>query len=320
MRIIRPIPYENPHNEFIDLYLTSLRQKSFRIVTFKWWKIRSLTQRNIDFHLHWPEAVYRDTLFLFSLFKALRFIVFFYIHKLNGNKWYFFVHNIVPHEDTDYFKRKMHSIVFRILLKSSNRVIGLSENTIAEIHNTFEVSVDDKYSCIEHFLYPIDKIASVSESSNYLKRKINFKYILTFHSEKRQKGIKQLIQEFPLECDCKLIIVGSQFQSNNDNIIQIKDFPNTEIFNSLINNSMGVILNYDRITTSGMYFHCLSLNKMSIVPKLDFFIKTSSANMSIFYDMPLTRIKLESIIEDLNNTRFRIDRMFNTVDDFTSKI
>ena len=317
---IRSIPYINPNNDFIDLYLSELRSQDIETVNFKWWKINSLKQRNIFFHLHWPEAVYRDDYFLLSLFKAIRFVLFFYLHKFNKNKWIFFLHNVIPHEDTGYFKNKINLFIFRILLKGSDRVIGLSKNTISEAQNRYKISIENKYTFIEHFLYPINKIASNSELSLYLNQNINFDYILTFHSDKRKKGTEILIQEFPKENDCKLIIIGSEIKLHNNNIIQIKNFPKTEIFNSLVKNSIGVILNYDRITTSGMFFHCLSLNKVSVVPNLNFFFQTSSKNTSIFYDAPLTEKKIIKIIKDLKQYKFKIDRPFNSVSDFIKKI
>lgn len=318
---IRPIPYENPHNPFITLYLSSIRKRGFLIETFKWWKVSSLAQKNIVFHLHWPEAIYRDRSFIKSFLKAIRFIVFFYLHKANANRWVFFLHNIEPHRNINFFSNLIDSLVFKILLRGSNEVIGLSKNTFEDVNNKYKISIEHKYRFVEHFLYPINKIANKTVLSNFIGQDLSFEYLLTFGSNERNKGTEILIQEFPEINNCKLVVVGGNHNvKKNKNVIHINEFPNSEIFNSLIKYSMGVILNYDQITTSGMFFHCMSLQKATVVPKLNFFLETSSKKSSIFYSRPIDKIKLIKIIDDLKYSQFCIDRKFNSVDDFTNEI
>lgn len=318
---IRPIPYENPHNSFIELYLSSLKKRGFKLEKFKWWRIRSLFEKDIDFHLHWPEAIYRDSSFLKSLLKAFRFVVFFFLHKANNNRWIFFVHNVVPHQNKGFLRNRIDFIVFKIILKGSDQLIGLSKNTLSDINNEYKVSIHEKYKLIEHFLYPIKTIASREVLSNFLGQNLNFDYILAFGAEKRNKGTGEIIREFSQISNYKLVVVGgSNAEVRNKNVIHIKEFPDSEVFNSLIEHSIGVILNYDRITTSGMFFHCVSLQKVTIVPKLNFFLQTSNEKLSVFYTRPLNQEKLIKILNELKRFEFILDRDFNSVDDFTNQI
>lgn len=299
----------NPDHILLRNYLLDLEWSP---IMFDYWNpielIRNRKKCKI-IHMHWPEAFWRSNYILIYFWKAILFIVIFYFSKGLGYKWVWSAHNVLPHLNvkSDRFERRMRKFV----LSKFDHIIGLAYNTKNDLllaynfkksnyslalHGTYEdaynVFLDDQFR-INNGL-PSDK-----------------KIILVLDSQAREnKGSSFLLESWEKlsdYTDINLLFIG-QKTDDIDRLIKKNNFyyipgriPNDKL-GSLFNSVDFLYLNYQHITTSGLFFLSVTFGLPLIAPNLPFFKLHSTEDTTIFFDYNKKPVdQLNSVIRKIES-------------------
>ena len=285
-------PPTDKSNPFQILLSNHLKQKgwdysSFNLSFKKLWQNRN----NVSvLYFHWPESIWRKSLFFKMALAAGSFIVKLYFAKTLGYKLAWSAHNVIPHT---YKSLTLERFMRKWILKNFDLIIGHAYDVDKALSERFSIKFDHKYTLALHGIYedhyrPSDKLKR--ENFNISQEA---KLLLLMSNGKPYQGNESFIEFWLNHChdsSIHLIVTGKFSESllrkiaKCASITLVEGFLPDQTMADLMVMTDFVVLPYERITTSGMYFLALTFEKPIIAPNIRFFERHTLPTTAILFD------------------------------------
>lgn len=293
MNKYRALPPPIKENPFQFMLVRELEKNGWVNSTFKAWRPFALISHRKDvkvLYYHWPESFWRVTGKPKMVLKALHFILVNRFAQVLGYKLVFSVHNALPHKSE---WMKLEVLMRRWIFKKFDLFVGHASNCLSEIQSHFKIE-PRKYILAPHGLYEsyYEQIASKDipvEILELVKPNKGFSNLLMFFNEHHEEDCVQFLKKFvnsPSAKNVVLIIVGDAankakaITDTADNIKVYPEFFPSEHLNILMKSTNGLVIPYQRITTSGLFFLALTYKVPIISNDLDFFVSHDPGSQS----------------------------------------
>lgn len=285
MNKYRALPPPMKENPFQFMLVRELEKNGWVNSTFKSWRPFELISHRKDvqvLYYHWPESFWRASGKVKMFMKAIQFIILNKFAQVLGYKLVFSVHNVLPHRSE---WMRLEVFMRRWIFKNFDLFVGHASNCLSEIQSQFKIE-PRKYILAPHGLYEsyYEQLASKDipvEILDLVKPSKGSSNLLLFFNTHHEQDCIQFLKKFVNSPNAKrvvLTIVGDaankakEITDKADNIRVYPDFFPSEHLDILMKSTDGLVIPYQRITTSGMFFLALTYKVPIISNDLDFFV------------------------------------------------
>lgn len=285
-------PPTDKSNPFQLLLAEQLKQngwdyKSFNLSFKNLWK----NKKEVSIlYFHWPEFIWRKGNLIKAILGCTNFILKIYTAKFLGYKLVWSAHNVIPHL---YTSLKLEVFMRKWIIRNFNLIIGHAYGTDESLSAILDTSVSGKYLLALHGIYDQYYRANGELTKENLKISKDSKVLLLMSNGKPYQGNESFLRYWLTQCDqssLHLIVSGrldiqlAQKLSQCTNTTVIEGFvPDSQMADLFIMADF-VVMPYEKITTSGMYFLALTFDKAVIAPDISFFERHTTLGTAILYN------------------------------------
>lgn len=300
-------PTSNSLNPFVKILNGYLSERGWHEAKQSIWasltKIYRFRKRIDVIHFHWPEAFWRSTSAVTYTVKAIRFIFITAFMRQCGYKIVFSLHNLYPH----YGKGNMHFLEYFMrvyMLKMSNLLVGHSINALDDFEKFYRLPIGHKYvlalhGCYENYLSEQPKIKRDSRLESF-KANGRIKLFLRY-SQNDYKGVRFFLDHYceaAARSELTLIIGGrpsaaeiQKLEESNVHYLvidesahEIPGFLSEKTLVECLTACDFVVLPYQEITCSGMFFLALTFLRPVLAPDLNFFKLHTDEQTAVLFE------------------------------------
>jgi beta-1,4-mannosyltransferase len=276
-------------NPFMVLLDDALKKHGWTqtIFTFKVVNLLRYRRAVSILYFHWPESIWRSSSVTVSWLKAILFAFKTKLARRLNYRIVWSVHNVMPHH---YKSEKLEVFMRNFLIANVDLLIFHSLNGKADLIEKFQnisfTSVTALHGHYEELYQPDGKMDRHS-----LGIALHDKVFLMFAKNRGKEGEDSFLSQWIARSRTRahLIISGTlsaaseQRISGIPGIIYQKGFKLRPRVGDLMKLADILVLPYDRITTSGMFFLAVTFGKPILAPDLDFFRMHMANNGGILY-------------------------------------
>lgn len=279
MRILAKPKYGT--SNLINDRLYSEIEKNSDVEVISWSPIRMLLCRYDLLHVHWPENVLNDRIWVRSLFKVFALMCSILWIKLWGRKLVWTAHNAVSH---DGYYPKLESLFWRLFIPRLDGIIALSPESLNQVVSLRKLRGSTATLIVPHGSYcgVYPDTLTRDEARQRLGLKNEGKVLLNLGIIRRYKKVERLIELGREDPSVQVLIAGNvgegdyeqelrQLADGLDNIHLHFKFIADDELQLYLRASDLFVLPYDKITNSGSAILALSYDLPVLAPDLPCF-------------------------------------------------
>ena len=246
-----------------------------------WSPIRMLLCRYGLLHVHWPDNVLNDRIWVRSMFKVVALICSIFWIKFLGCKLVWTAHNIVSH---DAYHPRLESFFWLLFIPRLNGIIALSPESLNQVVTLRNIPNGTSSLVMPHGSYCgvyLDTLTH-AEARKRLGLKHEGKVLLNLGLIRRYKKVERLIELGREDPSVQVLIAGKvgesdyeqelrQLAEGLDNIHLHFKFIADDELQLYLRASDLFVLPYDKITNSGSAILALSYDLPVLAPDLPCF-------------------------------------------------
>ncbi len=256
-------------------------EKVSRVKVAEFSRRRMLLCRYDLLHIHWPDLVLMDKVWLRSAAKVLLLLLALVWIRLWGKRVVWTAHNLVSHEQ---YHRKLERLFWRLLIPLLDGIICLSCDSLEKLHSYHKAARGIPSLVVSQGTYRgvYPNTVSRAAARDWLNLKAGSEVVLNLGSVRRYKRVERLIElarEAPELC---VVIAGRVHEADYEAELraQAQGRPNVHLFFQFIpdrelqyylNASDLFLLPCDEITNSGSALLSLSFGLPVLSPELPCF-------------------------------------------------
>ncbi|OUU24523.1 MAG: hypothetical protein CBB97_11545 [Candidatus Endolissoclinum sp. TMED37] len=256
-------------------------EKNSDVEVISWSPIRMLLCRYDLLHVHWPENVLNDRIWVRSLFKVFALMCSILWIKLWGRKLVWTAHNAVSH---DGYYPKLESLFWRLFIPRLDGIIALSPESLNQVESLRLVRRSTATLIVPHGNYCgvyADTI-SRARAREILRLPSDAQVLLNLGIIRRYKKVERMIELGREDPSVQVLIAGNvgegdyeqelrQLAEGLDNIHLHFKFIADDELQLYLRASDLFALPYDKITNSGSAILALSYDLPVLAPDLPCF-------------------------------------------------
>ena len=256
-------------------------EKNSDVEVISWSPIRMLLCRYDLLHVHWPENVLNDRIWVRSLFKVFALMCSILWIKLWGRKLVWTAHNAVSH---DGYHPKLESFFWGLFIPRLNGIIALSPESLNQVESLRLVRRSTATLIVPHGNYCgvyADTI-SRARAREILRLPSDAQVLLNLGIIRRYKKVERMIELGREDPSVQVLIAGNvgegdyeqelrQLAEGLDNIHLHFKFIADDELQLYLRASDLFALPYDKITNSGSAILALSYDLPVLAPDLPCF-------------------------------------------------
>lgn len=256
-------------------------EKNSSIEVVSWSPLRMLLCRYDLLHVHWPENVLNDRIWLRSMFKVCALMCSILWIKLWGRKLVWTAHNAVSH---DGYHPILESVFWRMFIPRLDGIIALSETSMNQVRSLRQVATRTVPLVVPHGNYcgVYENTVSRVRAREELGLPLDGQVLLNLGIVRRYKKVERLIELGRKDPSVHVLIAGKISEGDyeqelrdlamgHDNIhLQFKFIADDELQLYLRASDL-FVLPYDKITNSGSAILALSYDLPVLAPALPCF-------------------------------------------------
>ncbi len=285
-------PPTDKSNPFQQLLAERLKQNSwdhkvFNLTFKNLWKNR---KEVAILYFHWPEFIWRKTNLSKSVLAGLNFIVKMYTAKCFGYKLVWSAHNVIPHQYASY---SLEFFLRRWIVRNFHLIIGHAFGTDDSLKSILSIPFSQKYLLALHGIYDRYYFPKGEFTKQQFDIPENAKVLVMMSNGKTYQGNESFLNYWITQCDkssLHLIVSGeikcslAEKLSRCENTTLIEGFvPDAQMADLFVMADF-IVLPYERITTSGLFFLALTFDKPVIAPNIPFFERHTTSGTAILYE------------------------------------